>query len=342
MAFMKIFVEELKTSFPVEFDIFENLSIWMPFLNKMLTPIMDRKVQLALDATHTLNSKAQYESFFKYMAVGQLLLGAMLVVVDRAYRVHHLDSEVSSLESSKMLCTDELKDFVQNGDFDRLVSGVDQITHIEHEDDAYAQLIKMAKEYSELILNKGLYGNIVKILNTGMKESFFSKISNKISDQNDAFLKIKIADENFDVLLHFKETQDQLDLIDQWLAIPELSLPVDGKVFQIKSVDAFLSWFNLFRMIVESELCYQTLLQYIETYPESEKIEYRLRLSNKIKEFYTAMDLSEMGRRSMIVSFCHRVLNKRQGFEPLVFHDFTADDFDRSLKDNAYVLSIYN
>lgn len=341
--FMRIYVTETNSVFELNSDIFESISEWLVFLNDWVKPIMDKKVQLGLNATHQVSELRQFEGVVRYLEAGQLILGAMLVIATRTYRIQNPNSPISRLPDAKMLKTDEVSSFMKNGDLDRVLgSDFSTIKLVRDEALANDYLLEMAQAYSKAIFNKDLYGNVEQLLKVHYKKSFFDKIESATSDGNDTFLKIELEDSKDKILIYFNAGDEQMKLLDQWMAIPALSLRLsdtDYKTFLVSNREQFVAWFNLLRLVVESDCSYQTLIQYVKMLDDGEK--YASSIEDKLKAIYLSDNTNESDRRRHVMEFCHKILNQREGYEALSFDDFTLDKLNQAIS-NSGGLIVFN
>lgn len=341
---MKIFILEQQSSIQIDQNVFDCLVDWMPFLNDLIQPITDKKKQLAVDATHMVYSLDQYIELQKYLMAGQIILGAILTIVERTYKINHKNSELNELPSEDLLRSDEMKGFLASGGFDDSITGELSIQPIISVEDATEQLLELGNKFSQTILNKHMYKNLESVLlgshsllKANIKlESFANKI-------NDNFIKLKIESTGADAFIYFNGSEDQFALLDKWLDAKELVLPkTEDNAWLVSSPEAFLDWYNNLKLRLENECSFQTLMNFVNMF-DSDVDKYKANINSEIKKICESANLNDHEKRKQVVDFCNSILNKRKNVEQKTYQDLDMDQLLGNFNPdkNQYLLNIY-
>lgn len=341
---MRIFILEIQSSTEIDQDIFSSLVDWMPFLNDLIEPITDKKTQLAVDATHMVHTFDEYIELQKYYMAGQVILSAILTIVERTYRINNKNNEANQLPSEKLLKSEEMSNFLSSGNFENSITGELTIQPMTSVETATQDLLVIAKQFSETILNKHLYTNVESILNsshqilkTTIKLEAFTK------NLNDTFIKLKIESTGEDVFIYFNGSEEQFALLDKWLDAKELILPkAEDKSWVVSSPQAFLDWYNNLKLRLENECSFQTLMSYINLF-DSDVEKYKANINNEIKKICESANLTDHEKRMQVVEFCNSILNKRKNAEQKSYRAVDMDQFITSFDPikSQYLLNIY-
>lgn len=341
---MRIFILEQQASIEIDQNIFDCLIDWMPFLSDLIQPIVDKKKQLVVDSTYMIDTLDQYIEFQKYYMAGQMILGAMLTIVERVYKVNHKNSELSKLPSEELLRSDEMKDFLVSGGFDQSINRDMSIKPISAVENATQELLEMGSRFSKTILNEGLYKNLESILigsNAVLKTTM--KLEAFIQNLNDTFIKLKIESTKADVLIYFNGGENQFALLDKWLDAEELTLPkAEDSSWLISSPENFLDWYNNLKLRLENECSFQTLMSYVSMF-DSDTEKYKENIKGEIKKICESANLSDHEKRKQVVGFCNGILNKRKDVEQKSYQDLSMEQLLESFNPdkNQYLLNIY-
>lgn len=341
---MRIFILEQQASIQIDENIFNALSEWMPFLNDLMQPITDKKKQLAVNASFLIDTVDQYIELQKYFMAGQLILGAILTTVERTYKINNKGSELNILPAEELLTSDEMKHFLESGQFDQSIAGELSIQPIIVVEDATQELLKIGEKFSQVILNKDLYTNLKSILlssNTLLRATI--KLETFTQKSNDTYIKLKIESTEQNVLIYFNGSEDQFALLDKWLDAKELSLPqAEDNAWLVDSPERFLDWYNNLRLRLENECSYQTLMNYVSMF-DTDVEKYKQNIANEIKKICEAANLNDHEKRKQVVQFCNSILNKRQDVEQKVYQDLNMEQLvgHFNADKNHYLLNIY-
>lgn len=342
---MKIYILEQRASINTDEGVFSSLVDWMPFLEDLIEPITDKKVQLAVGATHKVDTLEDYAVFQRYFMAGQLILGAILITAERAYKINNKDSSLNDLPSEKLLKTVEFQDFLKNK-LDHVLAEKIEINLIKSVETADSDILVLAQQFSEIIFNPALVKNVEKILTTDGNILMRTEIAleSMLQKQNEQYINLVIESTGQPVMVYFNGCDDQFTLIDKWLDAEDMQLPVsDQNTLVVSTPEEFLDWFNRLRLRLENECSYQTLMDFVGLYDLKDQERYKKNINDEIKKICEAVDLNDHEKRKQVVAFCNSILNKRKNIDEKHYSDLTMSNLDAALnkEKDFYILSIY-
>lgn len=342
---MKIYIQERRASISIDEGVFSSLVDWMPFLNDLLEPVTDKKLQLAVDATHMVDTFDDFAVFQRYFMAGQMLLGAMLVTAERAYKINKKDSAFNNLPSEQLLKIPEVQDFLRD-ELDNVLAEKITIDHIKSVENADDDIINLANKFSKIIFNDALVSNVQSILTTNSSILLRAEVAleSLLQKRNEQFINLTIESTGQPVMVYFNGCEEQFRLLDKWLDSDDLQLPVsENNVLVAGSPEKLVEWFNKLRLRLENECSYQTLMYFIEKFDEKDQERYKKNINNEIKRICESIDPSDHDKRKQAVDYCNAILNKRNNVEKKGYTELTVDDLGRfyNKEKDFYLLNIY-
>lgn len=342
---MKIYIQERRASISIDEGVFSSLIDWMPFLNDLLEPVTDKKLQLAVDATHMVETFDDFAVFQRYFMAGQMLLGAMLVTAERAYKINKKDSAFNNLPSEQLLKIPEVQDFLRD-ELDNVLAEKITIDHIKSVENADDDIINLANKFSKIIFNDALVNNVQSILTANSSILLRAEVAleSLLQKRNEQFINLIIESTGQPVMVYFNGCEEQFRLLDKWLDSDDLQLPVsENNVLVTGSPEKLVEWFNKLRLRLENECSYQTLMYFIEKFDEKDQERYKKNINNEIKRICESIDLSDHDKRKQAVDYCNAILNKRNNVEKKGYTELTVDDLGRfyNKEKDFYLLNIY-
>lgn len=342
---MKIYIQERRASISIDEGVFSSLVDWMPFLNDLLEPVTDKKLQLAVDATHMVYTFDDFAVFQRYFMAGQMLLGAMLVTAERAYKINKKDSAFNNLPPEQLLKISEVQDFLRD-ELDNVLAEKITIDHIKSVENADDDIINLANKFSKIIFNDALVNNVQSILTTNSSILLRAEVAleSLLQKRNEQFINLIIESTGQPVMVYFNGCEEQFRLLDKWLDSDDLQLPVsENNVLVAGSPEKLVEWFNKLRLRLENECSYQTLMYFIEKFDEKDQERYKKNINNEIKRICESIDLSDHDKRKQAVDYCNAILNKRNNVEKKGYTELTVDDLGRfyNKEKDFYLLNIY-
>lgn len=343
---MKIYIPEFQVSLDFNPEVLSLVQSHIAVTKDLITPIGDHRAKLQLNASYLASDSGKFYDFYRIFNAYSVLLGGLLLLSENIYRISKSDSpDLESLSSEQLIASAEFKQFLETEEFQEkmnLIQGFEAKTINQ----AHSDILRIAKQISKELFNDNIYTNIkiaLAMTNTACRAITAPlRIETKWNEKGLQFL---IAETQKLVLVNFNGSEDEYELLDNWLSTPELKLPRDasGSKYEVQTTAQFVDWFNGLRSRLESECSYKTILKTLEVLGDEERAKYIKNIQDKITMISAGNSSNIIGTRKKVIEFLHGILNRRKGFAKKEFIEFTMNDLDAGFnkKHDAFILSLY-
>lgn len=343
---MKIYIPEFELSLNFNPEVFELVQIHIAVTKDIITPIGDHRAKLQLNASYLASDSNKFYHFYRIFNAYSIVLGGILLISENIYRITNADRpDLENLSSEQLIASAEFKQYLETEEFQEkmnLIQGFNATT-VEQ---AHADLLRIAKQISKELFNDSIYTNTkiaLAMTNTACRAMTAPiRIETK---WNEKALQLVIAKTQQLVLINFNGSEDEYELLDNWLSTPELKLPRDatGVKYEVQTKAQFIDWFNGLRSRLESECSYKTIMKTLEVLGDDEREKYIKNIQDKITTISAGNTSNIIETRKKVIEFLHSVLNRRNGFAKKEYLDFTLNDLEESFnkKHEAFILSLY-
>lgn len=343
---MKVFIQELQLSLKIDDSLFQQSRAVIHVIDKILTPIVDRKAQLQFDAQYYVDSFAQFAAFHRMHQAGLIVVGAMLLLSLNIFKLHYTrraafldmsDNEIlNHPEFSAYLSTDSYRGFV-----DASISIQDTSTQEKARDSIKAVL----RRITQLTYNDSAERNVAIIFSLSditIRGLYTVSILNARSLPRT--IDVLIESTNTITSIIYNGSEEEYALLDKWMELPEFKLAMRDNTLTTKDEDSFLKWFNALRSKLDSECNYITLINHINQYPKEQSVRFAENIKDKIAAIAAENSDSIYQTRLRVLSYINGLLNLRSGSTKIKFVEMDEWDirtsFDKKHKRN--VLSLYH
>lgn len=343
---MKIFVKQLQTSLNLNSEIFELVKTHIKATNSLITPIRDHRAKLQLNADYMANTASEFWDFYRVFNAYSIIIGSLALVSEKIFRIKAATAEHKKLSTEELIATPEFKAYLQTDEFSEIMNQVHTMGDTSDLANAYSELRTLSRKLSNELLTDNISRNVGVALNLTDKACKALTAPLRISNQwNERYLSLQLKDSNEQIIIHFHGSEEEYELLDNWLSTPELKLPlIDNKnTWEIQSKEAFIKWFNLLRTRLESECSYQTILMMLGDLDQVKKDKYVTAIHSKIATISAANAMDVISTRKKVITYLHQLLNSRKGYPVKRYSDFEAGDLNANWNEGrkVYVLSLY-
>lgn len=343
---MKIFVKQLQTSLDLNSEVFELATKHIKAINSLIIPINDHKAKLQLNAQYMAATANEFWDFYRIFNAYSIVLGAIALVSERIYRIKKGTEEHKSLTTEELVSLPEFKAYIKTEEFANIMNQIHTMGDTSDLVSAYSEIRTLSRKLSNELQTDEVARNVAMALNLSDKACKAITAPLRITNQwNERYLSIHIVDSKEKVIIHFHGSDEEYELLDNWLSTPELKLKtVDGEnAWEIQDKESFVKWFNLLRTRLESECSYQTILTMLSDLDASKQKKYIEAIQVKIATISAATSIDINSTRKKVINYLHHLLNSRKGFPVKHYNDFTAEDLSANWDKgkNIYVLSLY-
>lgn len=343
---MKIYVPEFRVSLALNSEILALLLDHIAVTKSLITPIRDHRVKLQLNASYVVSDAAKFCDFYRIFNAYSVLLGGILLLSENIYRIDNSDNaDLENLSSEDLISSAAFKEFLTTQEFQDRINIIQGFSANTIEK-AHEDILRVAKQISRELFSKSFYQNTQIALAMTDAVCKAMTVPERIKNQwNEKGLQLLIEDTQELVLINFNGSEDEYELLDNWLSTPELKLSLDasGLKYLVPNTELFVQWFNGVRTRLESECSYNTILLTLEALSEQDQAKYVKGIQDKITLISAGNTTSIIETRKKVIEFLHGILNKRKGFARKEYIDFTADHLKGSFneKHKAFILSLY-
>lgn len=343
---MKIFVKQLQTSLDLNTEIFHLVTDHIKAAKNLVIPINDHRAKLLLNAQYTTATASEFWDFYRIFNAYSIIVGAMALVSEKIYRITKSTPEERTLSTEELIQTDSFKSFLNTQEFADIMNQIHTMGSTVEVADAYSELRTLSRKLSAELQSNAVEQNVSIALNLSDLACKLATTPFRIKNQwNERYLAFLINETNEKIIMHFHGSDEEYELLDNWLSTPELKLPlVEGEnTWAIESKVEFIKWFNLLRSRLESECSYQTILIMLSDLQESQKQKYIDAIQEKISVISAANGSHVLDNRVKVIAYLHQLLNNRKGFPVKRYTDFTMEHLTANWNSSKslYVLSLY-
>lgn len=345
---MRIFITELQQSVEIDESTYASVKGVMPFLAKMLTPIKDVKFQLQLNANYLVNNFEDYAIFFRLYSASSIVLGGLFALSENIFRLHHADArDYENLSTEELVKTEIFQDFCKTESYKEKLDEVALVNDVDNLDEAVKEVLRLSGVLSKAILNSSIYNNVVSTFALKTEHIRAALTPNLISDRKaERCLNIYIKQSQRRALIFFNGSEREYEMLDNWLSTEELKLPIneDDSAWIVESEQDLVAWFNGLRSRLESECSYQTLMNYVDTFDDTEKDKYKRNIQNKLTALSKMSAENILEIRLRVIGFLNAILNSRKGEQEKKFESFTIAQLASSFsnENDYYLLNLYS
>lgn len=345
---MKTYLNDLKISLPVEQAVHDFISNWFPAVKSLLIPVKDRKYQLELDASYYADSFSAYCKYFRLYSAGSVLLGGALMVAETAYRIQATDKDaVAKLSAKDLFQNQDFKNYLNSEKFEATFEDAVKYKKISLIEQVPEEMLRMATLIGELTFNTNLHPNVSKALTASeliIKSSLLVHINNAKNSQR--FLTVYIKEQNQHAYIGFNATEEEYELLDKWLNMPDLVLEQSNDlndIGQVATIGDFLQWFNTLRLVLESELAHETILNELALLDFEEYKRNKRNITDRIFQISSINTISKYDIRKKVVEYLHQIMNARENKTKKEFVELEASQLQEQFNHTKglYVLSLY-
>lgn len=345
---MKIYLNDLKISLPVEQAVHDFISIWFPAVKSLLIPVKDRKYQLELDASYYADSFSTYCKYFRLYSAGSVLMGGALMVAETAYRIQATDKDaVAKLSVKELYENQDFKNYLNSEKFEATFEDAVKYKKIHLIELVPEEMLRMATMIGELTFNKNLKTNVSKALTASeliIKSALLVHINHAKNSQR--FLTVYIQEQKQHAYIGFNASEDEYELLDKWLNMPDLVLEQSedlNDIGQVATIEDFLRWFNTLRLVMESELAHETILNELSLLDFEDYKRNKRNITDRIFQISSIHTISKFEIRKKVVEYLHQIMNARENKTKKEFFELDIgqlqEQFNRAK--GLYVLSLY-
>ncbi len=343
---MKIFVKQLQTSLNLNSEIFELVTSHIKATNSLIIPIRDHRAKLQLNAEYMANTASEFWDFYRIFNAYSIIIGSLALVSEKIFRIKAATEEHKSLSTEALIDLPEFKAYLRTQEFSEIMNQVHTMGDTRDLADAYNELRTLSKKLSNEMLTDTISRNVALALNLSDKACKAMTAPLRISNQwNERYLSLHIQDSDEKAIIHFHGSEEEYELLDNWLSTPELKLKLvnNENSWEIQNKDALIKWFNLLRTRLESECSYQTILMMLADLEQVSRDKYVAAVQSKIATISAGNAVDILATRKKVISYLHQLLNNRKGFPVKRYQDFTSDDLNANWNSDrkVYVLSLY-
>lgn len=345
---MKIFINDLKISLPVDVTIHSFIAHWFPAINNHLIRVNDRKLNLEIDAQYYCETFNEFCDYFRLYTAGSVLLGGALMVAESAYRIQALNKNAVSKMSAESLIKDpDFLAYTKSPEFETTFNNAVNPTKTTEPDLIASEMCRMALIIGELTFNEQLVPNVEKAIKASdqiIKSSLLVSINNEGNNQR--YLSVKITSTGEYAYIGFNASEEDYRLLDKWLNIPDLKLnktPNSHDIGEVDTLHDFTVWFNTLRLVIESELSHETLLDGLSLLDFETFARCKKNVADRVLQISSINTISKYEVRKQVVEYLFEMLNSQKNIKQKVFEELYPEkikkNFDTSNK--IYYLSLY-
>lgn len=343
---MKIFVKQLQTSINLNTEVFELLRKHIKASNSLIIPIHDHKAKLQLNAEYMAATASEFWDFYRLFNAYSIVLGGIALVSNKIYRIKKATPDQKALSAEEIIALTEFKEFIKTQEFASIMNQIHTMGDTRDVVDAYSEIRTLAQKLSKELDSKAVIQNVTIALNLTDKACKAMTAPLRILNKwNERYLSLCILDSNERVIIHFHGSEEEYELLDNWLSTPELKLNLleNENTWEIQDKESFIKWFNSLRTRLESECSYQTILAMLSDLDTTKQKKYIEAIQEKIAILSAANTTDIISTRKKVIAYLHQMLNSRQGYSLKRYTDFTVEDLNANWnkEKQVYVLSLY-
>lgn len=341
---MRVYLNEFNCSINVEDTMLKcGIQLVDVLLDKFIK-LNNKKDKLKYNADYFIDNTQDYIDAHKVMAASAIIMGGLVQLGVNVY-TNKISPESSGLNTLEVLNNEKFKEDIRSINFAQSIDEIIQMKRVKNLSEAKDELLNVASQLESLIFIKGIVNKVQQCF--AIKNSFvyaFIKKTIDVEIRDHRAVCINILDTNKKVYLNFNGQDEEFKILDKWLNTLELSLPkkINTNEFEVKNIEAFARWFNTFRLRLECETSYETLMEYIKEFDEADKARFTDSITKNIN-IITMQNTSAYAIRLKVLDYLYGILNNRKHSSNLSFKKLEISDILSTYQDkhNAYILSLY-
>lgn len=343
---MKVFVTQLKTAIDLNTEVFELVQSHMEVTKTLVVPIKDHKAKLQLNAQYVVDKVSDFWDFYRIFNAYSIVLGGIALLSEKIYKLKKATDEEKELPSEILIQSQNFKEYLKTTEFKEIMDSIHTVGDTSTVADAYNELRLLSRSLSKELMSKAIAINTAIALNLSDSACKGLTAPLRISNKwNERYLGFIFADTGERIAIHFHGSEEEYELLDNWLSTPELKLnKVDNEnSWEVDSADAFVSWFNGLRTRLESECSYQTINLLLDELGTTNKLKYKKAIQEKVAIISSSNSSNITETRKKVIAYLHQLLNQRKGHSIKRYQDFTHSDLKAHwvAEKEHYVLSLY-